>query len=428
MSDHEATPTDDDAARTDDADGSSATASDAKTDAEAMPPVAFVWGLRVVALCGLGIALFLSWVHVDAWMTETMAKAPGCAPSGLVDCNTVLNSPRWSTWFGLPVVFPALLVYAVINAGAWAISINRSRTDMRRVWFVLYTGAATVASAAVWFAYVQIAVIGRVCTWCMAEHVIGVTLALLIWLCGGAQLGLDGRRRLTAAGIGLLGVGVLVGGQMMQSPRYTEPVSIGRFEFKRGEHPVAGLANAPHMIVEALDYSCPRCRRLYGMLHYAQLKLGPDYAITVLTFPISSECNPLYESTEPMHSNACQLARLAHAVWLADPNRFEELHAFLFVNQPEMTIEKARAFAVTLVGEASLDRALKEVDERGLIKRDVDRAAEMGVRSLPGIFAGNVRFRALPEDPDVLADLIRDAFERKAVRDELGPARPPAEP
>jgi len=381
-----------------------------------VPAPPFLWTLRMLAFAGFGVAAFLAYVHVDAWINEVTAKAPGCGRSGLVDCNTVLNSPRWSNWFGVPVVAPALLVYIAVNAVLWVMSSRHGDVTIRRLWFTLYVGAAAIAGSAVWFTYVQLGIIERICTYCLAEHAIGVTLALLIWLFGGSASVLSGGRRASAATLGLLGVAILIGGQLLQEPRYTEPIAIGDVKFVRGEHPIVGLANAPNMTVETIDYTCPRCKRFFESLRRAKHMLGPDYAVTVLTFPLNHRCNRAYAATDARHEAACDLAKIAHAVWVAQPARFEEMHAYLFVEQDGMTVDKARAFAASMIGESALDSALTEVDGRGLIKRDVDMALKMDVRNLPGFFVGDRRFNALPEDADVLARTIVTVFA--AQRDE----------
>jgi uncharacterized membrane protein len=345
--------------------------------------------MRLLALAGLSIALFLLGVHVAEALAVGRAKLPFCSWATWLDCASVLSSPRYSKWFGAPVSALAAGVYLLVIVGLW-----------RRWGGVLDAAAVVMAVAAGWFIYVQLAVLHRVCVYCMTEHAIGLLLAFLIWL---------HMQRPRRWGAGLIGVALgaaMVMGQLAQPIAYAAPITIGQITINPADHPRLGPPGAKHLIIEAIDYTCPRCQAFSLLLRDALKNLGPDYGVVVLTFPLNGNCNPLYADveTEPRHRDACELARLAHAVFARSPERFETFHNFLFDHQDHMTVGKAMVAA-----DEPADGGGGEA-----VRRDVAVATKLGVKQLPGVFVGQTMLQAIPEDADTLAMVIRAAFQTAA--------------
>jgi hypothetical protein len=124
------------------------------------------------------------------------------------------------------------------------------------------------------------------------------------------------------------------------------------------QHPILGSPEARHVVVKLFDYTCPHCRVMHGHLQAARQQFGPDLAIVMLPVPMNSSCNQFVLRTDAKHVEACELAKLALAVWGADAARFEAFDAWLFAPDHPPTAVQARAKAVELVGEAALNREL----------------------------------------------------------------------
>ena len=454
-------------------------------DPPAPPPrvsAVALWTMRLLALAGLGVGCFLLYVHIAPWLTDT----PFCSLFTWLDCDAVISHPRWSKWLGLPVSVPAVVLYAVV-AGVLLTMSPRRAGDARRRWWVLSVAAGFIALAALWFIGIQVGVIGRICTFCMVEHAIGLVLAFLIWVnipphpsgtirisegatdkAGSAGLSMpdaQGRSALTSSEdsayqwhpdsaelepphpphhrrsplprlaaplLALLAVGVLIGGQLLYRPDYTRsivgtfsdtgytehvgdgPAAVfqnGQFTLDPNDHLLIGSPDADRFIVEAVDYTCPLCRELAGTLHEAMERLGPDYAVIVLPFPLDEDCNPLMNHTGERHRNACALAKLAYAVWLTDPAAFPAFHRWLFEHQEEMTPLLALEKAEELVDPALLGGNRVNPDVQRLLERNIRIGQRLGVRRLPGLFVADRIFTGFPEDPEKLAEAIRAAFE-----------------
>jgi len=195
------------------------------------------WTIRVLALVALTGAIYLA---VTSWQSgQTVA---GCGGWAFVDCEHVLTS-RWARWLGVPVSYPAVIVYGLIALASFFVGPTRSMPvrRMARLTLVLLTSLA--AGSAVWFLGLLIFAIGKLCLFCLLVHSCGLTIGLLLvvyppvhrwrytpeWLAnlrtsmGFASTSLPKppeqtltpSTALSAAGVGFLGVAGLIAGQLL---------------------------------------------------------------------------------------------------------------------------------------------------------------------------------------------------------------------
>jgi uncharacterized membrane protein len=91
-----------------------------------------------------------------------------CADQGIVDCAGVLTSPQ-SSWFGLPVAVFGVAWFVVAGLLALRARAAGGAPALRAAnlaWLLI--GAATV----IYLVYLELVVIGRICLWCTAVHVL----------------------------------------------------------------------------------------------------------------------------------------------------------------------------------------------------------------------------------------------------------------
>ena len=123
-------------------------------------------GLRiataVLALVGLAIAGYLTWVHYEG-------IAPVCVGGG-GGCEKVQAS-KWAELAGVPVALLGLAGYAAILL-TLALPEDLGRTAAA---FLALVGVGFSA----WLTYVELAKIDAVCQWCAASAVIMVLLAVV---------------------------------------------------------------------------------------------------------------------------------------------------------------------------------------------------------------------------------------------------------
>lgn len=131
-----------------------------------LPPV-LTYVIPVLALVGLGIAAYLSYVE----LTENTAV---CGPVG--DCNAVQSSP-YARIFGIPVGVVGLLGYSfVLIVFFW--SMRPSAPGARNMPLLLFGGVLVSVLFSLYLTSIEIFVIGAVCIWCLSSAVLsGLLLA-----------------------------------------------------------------------------------------------------------------------------------------------------------------------------------------------------------------------------------------------------------
>lgn len=128
------------------------------------------WLLPVLAVVGLGVALYLTYV-------ETQEVAAVCGPVG--DCNAVQSSPFAKLFGVLPVGLLGAFGYVAILA-AWAV---RQRPPVVRLAPLAVFGMALFGVLfSIYLTYLELYIIRAVCIWCLTSAVV---MALLLALAVG---------------------------------------------------------------------------------------------------------------------------------------------------------------------------------------------------------------------------------------------------
>jgi uncharacterized membrane protein len=144
---------------------------------EAGPAVA---GLAMVlALAGLGISTYLTIAHYVGGQSLV------CSDSGLINCQKVTTSAQ-SHLLGVPVAVLGLGFYLVMVAinlpAAW-------RTAERRVHLARMVLVAVGMAFALYLVSAELLIIGSICIWCTAVHVVTFLLFIVVVTAGPRVLG-----------------------------------------------------------------------------------------------------------------------------------------------------------------------------------------------------------------------------------------------
>jgi uncharacterized membrane protein len=314
--------------------------------------------LFALALTGFGINVML----LIRRLGDASATLAGCGPGS--GCETVLGS-RWSEILGMPVTVPGMLIYAALM-----LALTRAGRPL------LAPLLGVIFAAAVWFIFVQAALIRAFCPWCMAAHGVGITLTVLglmhaIRIDGSPKRVLS---RFALAGIaGAFGIIALqVFGPKPATHRVSDlPAAAPQTDVARGAHsqgegrlavffdgrkgyrveelPHIGRADAPHILVEYFDYGCSACRTMGGHLDALVSAYPEDICVILLPMPLDRECNPSMPPLEPGNPGACVMARAALAVWR---NSRENFNAFHYAVLADPTADNASMLASALLEDA----------------------------------------------------------------------------
>ena len=152
-----------------------------------------------------------------------------------------------------------------------------------------------------------------------------------------------------------------------------------RFTLDVKQWPLLGKPDAKHVFVEMFDYTCPHCRNTHFAIAGAMKQYGDDLAILVLPVPLESGCNPTV--TGSGHAGACELARIAIAVWRIEPSKFIEFHDWMFAGN--RTAAAARLHAETLVSKEKLKKELGSGVPSQYITRHVKLYEKVGSGQVP---------------------------------------------
>ena len=373
--------------------------------------------LCTIALAASLLSGYLLWIHLAG-----QAAPLGCG--GAEGCGEVLNG-RWSWWFAVPVSAPGLALYLGVFVASCLASPRQPLPRQRRAWSVLAGGSALAAGAAGWFLSRQI-VDGQYCRYCLAVHTCGVLIAALVWF------NLLARRRPEPDGIGrkavassiataVAGLALLIWGQTVSSraltarllPRQHAP-AIKQLDalsgFQLDDLPTFGPKQAKYSIVVLADYTCDHCRQTHRMLDPVRKRLSNNVAIVVAPMALNARCNLFVQQTNPRHQYACELARLALAVWRANPGKYPELDGYLFANETPPTPAEARKFASVLVGEAALARAENDPWVSQTLARNTNLYQRCGGGILPKLLIGTRVIEGEPERPEDVISTIQQEW------------------
>lgn len=395
------------------------------------------WALslsRLLIVAAMAIAGYLLWLSADG-----LALA-GCGPGS--GCDQVLHS-RWAYWLGIPVSALALLSHGGFLAGTLlATHCNGGfRRNAGRV-VVVMTGVMIVG-AAIWFIAVQFIAIKAICPFCLSAHLLG-TVAVVVFAAGRVRKRVrqpepaaDGKpdqgtaTRLKPAAVGVLGVAVLIAGQLSFVPKTYLIKQVartagevgervpggglslyrGRFQLEIGALPVIGSSDAPFLAINFFTYTCPHCRALHGRLKEVQKRLGSQIGIVCLPVPLERRCNPLVEMTRREHVDSCELARLALALARLDQRHWAQFDDWLFTGEKPPPLAEARNYALQLAGREKLEPALAQpaITEqiRTAVAAYAENSARLGASDLPQLILGSTILAGEVNDPDDLLRLFR---------------------
>jgi protein-disulfide isomerase len=183
-------------------------------------------------------------------------------------------------------------------------------------------------------------------------------------------------------------------------------VNGGQFSLDIRQWPMIGKPDAKYVFVEMFDYTCPYCRATHQAVRGAMEHFGDDLAIIALPVPLDAACNRAITYTAPEHAEACELAKIAVAVWRVNRSKFAEFHSWMFDPSYRPTAADALQRAGQLVGDAAIRNELNKPTARDYVARHVDLYERVGSGSLPKILFAGTSVSGSVEAASTLIDMI----------------------
>ena len=130
-----------------------------------------------------------------------------------------------------------------------------------------------------------------------------------------------------------------------------------------------------------------------------------------LPVPLSQECNNTVTSTKIRHQAACELARLAVAVWRINPQAYETFHEWLFIPEHGRNTGEAWSYASQLVGNEALRAEMSKPTVNQFISKHVELYKRAGQGTVPKLMLPKVTIRGEMNSPQDLYNLLeRELF------------------
>lgn len=175
--------------------------------------------------------------------------------------------------------------------------------------------------------------------------------------------------------------------------------------------PILGSDQAPHVVVELFDYTCPYCRTMHKHINVARQRFGNDIAFIVMPVPLNGRCNPTITNTSPEHAEACEIARLALGVWRCNADAFPSFHNWLMSEDRSRTAGEARQHAETLVDATMLKEALAKPMLTKFIDRHVALYTRSGKGTLPKLLTERVTVRGKMDSAETFCNMLEEKLK-----------------
>jgi uncharacterized membrane protein/predicted DsbA family dithiol-disulfide isomerase len=353
---------------------------------------------------------------------HTILGAAVCAPTDTVNCDYVLNS-RWAKIGPIPTSVLGLTYFAAL--GAWFAIIGVPNYAGRR-WHVLPLAVVIPGvCGSIGFLYVLWFELPVSCPWCIAAHVVNLSILVLAIAAWPRRAGVralaaveaaypSGARAATVLGFSIAAAWIAIAtvssynAQVYASRLQAEYQGVVNnadyIAWRHAQSPLRqipihaedlsiGPPEAPHTLVVFTDFQCSNCRAFHSFA--ARLSAGfPERLRLVLKHcPMSAECNEHVSGA--FHYFSCEAARAAEAARaVGNSDQTHKYYAELFDNMERFAQKPYASLAV----EVGLDRsrflaALKAGAGVERIEADTTLANELGVEGTPALFLDGRRLR-----------------------------------
>lgn len=308
------------------------------------------------------------------WMTARSSDGTLAGCRGDAGCEVILKS-RWAWWGPLRIGAIGAGMYFLLFVMSLSLLFQPHNVWLADTAMIL---AFTLSGAGVWFLFLQLAILRRVCLYCNFVHVCGVSTLLALLSGIGKDRGAEPAFAVLAPALkGLGAVAVLIAGQLLWRPkRYVvrqekaddiekraasregqsaqshadvrfatavrPPIEkmlmpsrelsllAGAINLHSADWPLMGSPEAQQFVGLLFDYTCPTCRKTHEVSKALLATTGNALAILHIPVPLHPACNPMLKKVYAGRTQACQYAKLAVAVSCASPDLYGLFLDYLF--------------------------------------------------------------------------------------------------
>jgi protein-disulfide isomerase len=318
-------------------------------------------------------------------------------------------------------------VYLAMLVANFFIGPTTAAPVRQLAWRAMLVLAGAIGGSAVWFIIVQRWIIGSFCPYCMATHITGLLLAVLIIWRVFKQYDENSRRsmgRLSTVGLTLAGL-ALAGTMAVCQVNLTPPVVYRGGESQNNlpaldPHtvPLVGSPDAQYVVNLLFDYKCPHCQQMHFMVDEVIRRYDGKLAFALCPTPLNRQCNPYVPRDVDEFKDSCELAKVALAVWVAKRHVFPAFDRWMFSLESgdhwhPRSLDAAKAKAVELVGQAKFDAALADPWIARYLQTTIriyGDTIQGGNNAVPKLVFGSRWVIPQPNDADDLVLMLQDSL------------------
>lgn len=187
----------------------------------------------------------------------------------------------------------------------------------------------------------------------------------------------------------------------------------GGLKLDMSKHAVIGNYDAPHVIIELMDYACTHCREFSKTLEKGLKRYDGQIAVVVFPAPGDVLCNKYVKKNSDKRRGACRIAKLSMAVAKLEPAEWPEFHEWLLKGEEMPNYTTASVRARRIANEKELPDVILSDEIASRIEGYIEYHAQLS-RShpvgLPCRIVGNVVVQGKPKSIDSMCQVWQEQF------------------
>lgn len=332
-------------------------------------------------------------------------------------CDSVMGSP-WAFLFGrIPVSAIAVVTYLMLMVCLLFLDSGKE-ADLSLdciIWTIMLSIGGAIVGIALWFSYLQLAVLHTFCKYCCLVHFLGCVCGCSVYMVTPQRRGW----KYIPLAAGFVAAGLMAFVQVKTVPAivYDEGSTQAALpSFENDGMPVVGPENAEFTVTLMYDYQCVHCRKLHKILSEVIEKSAGKLKFILCPVSLSNECNPYVPDGIDRFAGSCTMARLGLAAWFSFPEYYPQIEEYLLGGEdvhktlkPEDAVEYVRE----IVGDEPLGIALNDPRIKNCLSKAYElfgRTSNSEKSGIPRLILGNRWIVPETESADDLLSVIQSSL------------------
>ena len=174
-----------------------------------------------------------------------------------------------------------------------------------------------------------------------------------------------------------------------------------------------GDPDAEEIVVEMVDYTCPKCRKAHRQLERFKKVSAEPFATLLVLVPINADCNPHISKTHHKNVQACNYTKLAMLVWDLNRDAFPAFHQWMMQDETPPGIESAKSYVAKILPDANIDQLMSRPDLSDRIRTNTDLYFQTGTGKLPRFYINEHSIVGVPSNERQMFSALQNLLARQ---------------